>query len=1374
MGEYSTTIKTEMNVSGIDDLKKASAAIRELKEAAQGLSGFSGKVSGNSFNGYSDGAKRATDSLEKLRAMSEKTEAAMKTSTSGSSQFKGQIDDINRATESYKKLESAAKSAANAQKQSASSGAQAAQKQAAEMSKTGQKLKDSFKEATAMFSVGMLGATAVMGLADGVKGMVNTGWETLKERQSGQAMWATSIQDAHKNVKGAELTAQAKRASDATMRTAILAGNDYTEANGFAKQIYSSDAGEYSGSVGKTQKLLKGVFNIQDANALNQREMEMLKTAIGNTGDMGKMNGAIAKSLNLVDGKITRAIRKEYKRETGHELGLNKTGTGYDWGAVSAQTAYRGIDRYGNSGGISKASERFNSTLPGVLRSGKAAGGYMLSEIMQGFSDGIAKGGAFKNILGKLSGSFTDIDKLKSNSKRITDSLVGVANGIGEGARIIAPYAKAFSGGAWSGVKDTFAVIKKGIDGIKSVGSSIGKMLPEGSQKKLSDVISTVGRFVGVALTAGAAFKVLKGGAGLIGDSIKGLSSIIPGLSKSRSSSDSFFSKATSTFSGAVDRFASASSTAGMTGDAGFGGADAKKYSTRSERLAAERAAEAEAKATAGNWFTRKGRALQNLEVNGAETRVSKYDTGFFSRNAGKVLAGIGGLGTKIGSSALVSSITAKAMPAISGIAKVGSTLGKAGKFLGRGMPLMNGLFAGVDVMTTMASTKAGSLARHKGVGQGVGTGVGATVGGALGSFLGPLGTIGGSMAGGWLGGKAGSWIGSMFGGTREPESKATKAQKKASAIAKAQAAAQATKEKQDFASNMQQYGYDKMNANELYSQISKGSKSKSKSKQLSAMRMQEAIENGDADGIRKYQAQLNKQNGIKKGNEDATGRETKKLNDKRWKDARKKNVKLDKDNWRNQNVSKTKKSSGKSKAQRDMDADYKAAQKHQRQMAKVATQTEKASKKSNSAKKKSSNGSKASSRAAKKSTNDLKKQSKAFNKALDGVGKNSKADKNAKKSLDKVNSTAKSGMNKANKTVKSGSKKIQNSGKNAFKFKTSKSGFNKLNSDAKSGTNKVNKTIKSGSKKIQNSGKNMFKFKSSASGFNKLNSQAKSGMNKVNSTVKSGSRKIQNSGKNAFKFKGAESGFNSLNSQAKSGMNRVNSTIKSGASKWSSTIKSGISKAASSFSSQMSKMVSTASSKASAISSSLAKIGTAAASAASKVKTLQSAINSLKSKTVTITANVKGKGANKLATGTPGAKRAFSQAFVPHYANGTTAGGHRGGMALVNDAGGSNWREAFMLPNGLMGLFPNQRNLNTVLPAGTQVLDGNSTKKLFPRYANGTDGAKNVFAPQKSSSNPTIQINVTIQGNASAADANAIANTIGEKMIAIMPQATI
>ncbi|MCT0041365.1 hypothetical protein EFL87_02480 [Weissella confusa] len=1285
MGEYSTTIKTEMNVSGIDDLKKASAAIRELKEAAQGLSGFSGKVSGNSFNGYSDGAKRATDSLAKLRAMSEKTEAAMKTSTSGGSQFKGQIDDINRATESYKKLESAAKSAANAQKQSASSGAQAAQKQAAEMSKTGQKLKDSFKEATAIFSVGMLGATAVMGLADGVKGMVTGGWQSLKDQQQGQAMWATSIQDAHKNLKGAELTSQAKRASDATMRTAILAGNDYTEANAIAKQIYSSDAGVYSGNVNMTQHMLKGIFNIQDANALGQRDMESLKMAVGNIGDMGKMSGNIAKSLNNVDGKITRQIRAEYKRETGHALGKNKQG-GWEWGDVSAETAYRAIDKYGNTGGLAKASARYNSTLPGMIRAGESASKYIVSQVIDGFGKGIAKGGAFKDVIGKLSSKFTDFDQLGKDAKKITNASIGVANGIGVAAKAIAPYAKAFSGGAWSGVKDTFAVIKKGIDEIKSVGSSIGKMLPEGSQKKLSDVISTVGRFVGVALTAGAAFKVLKGGAGLIGDSIKGLTGLLPGLSKAKVGKYGEFSKATTTFSSAVNRFAGASgvkNATSMVGDSlpgGFSKDSEGKYHRANGQYASEaeiaqletrtgrRALAAEAKVSGGMFarISAKGAALQGIDGKGGATGRAASNASFFRKTTGSFLSGIGSVGT-----------TLQATKFGGALATATKGLSSVGKFVGKGMPLMNGLFAGVDVMTTMASTKAGSLSRHKGVGQGIGTGVGATVGGALGSFLGPLGTIGGSMAGGWLGGKAGSWVGSLFGGTK---SKSEKATANAKAVAKAQSWAQSQHDKEQFVSNLGEMGLGAADAKSTYSVMGKASKSKSKKQQKALLDLQDAIDSGNADEIRKLSSQL-------------------KADQK-----------------------KTNKKSGGKKA----------------------------------------SGNK------KKSTSNVKS-------AVDKLNKQDKADsKKNTKALNDLNKKAKSGMRKAEKSTKSGAKKVQKAGSDAFKFKTSKSGFNKLNSDAKSGMNKVNRTVKSGSKKIQNSGKNMFKFKPSKSGFNKLNSQAKSGINKVNKTIKSGSKKIQNSGQNMFKFKGAESGFNSLNSQAKSGMNRVNSTIKSGASKWSSTIKSGISKAASSFSSQMSKMVSTASSKASAISSSLAKIGTAASSAASKVKTLQSSINSLKSKTVTITANVKGKGAHKLATGTPGAKRAFSQAFVPHYANGTTAGGHRGGMALVNDAGGSNWREAFMLPNGLMGLFPNQRNLSTVLPAGTQVLDGNSTKKLFPRYANGTDGAKNAFAPQKSSGNPTIQINVTIQGNASAADANAIANTIGEKMIAIMPQATI
>lgn len=73
-------------------------------------------------------------------------------------------------------------------------------------------------------------------------------------------------------------------------------------------------------------------------------------------------------------------------------------------------------------------------------------------------------------------------------------------------------------------------------------------------------------------------------------------------------------------------------------------------------------------------------------------------------------------------------------------------------------------------------------------------------------------------------------------------------------------------------------------------------------------------------------------------------------------------------------------------------------------------------------------------------------------------------------------------------------------------------------------------------------------------------------------------------------------------------------------------------------------------------------------------------------------------------------------------YAQGT--GYHPGGMALVNDGYGSSFREAYRLPNGQTGLFPNQRNLMVDLPAGSSVLSGPRTASMMsgniPAYKNG------------------------------------------------------
>lgn len=1394
MAGYSTTIRSDVEVSGIGELKQASAALKELAESARRLNGSNFSNMGGGFANVEAGAKKAAEA-NKLLANSAKTAAEAQKSASAAGTYTKQIGEINKITEAYAKMEAAAKKAEAAEKtrfSATQSNYQREREQSGNRnfstpnySETGKKLGGSFKEAAGMFSLGMLGANAVMGVFDGVKNMVSGGWETLNDRQRGQAMWATSISDAH-GTSGSALTSQSSKANDQIMMTALKAGNNFDEANSFAKQIYSSDAGVYSGSLGKTNHMLKGIFNIQDANALNDREMEQFKTAVGNVGDTGKMSGTIAKSFNLLDGKITRSIRKEYEKETGHELGKNKQG-GWDWASVSAEMAYRGIDNYGNSGGIAKASERYNSTLPGVIRSVKEGSKDYISQVMKTFGDEVAKGGGFSDVLGKISKAFTS-KSLITNADQFASKLSGLANALGTGIKEIAPYAKTFGSGFMSGVKGTFNIIKMGVDQLKSFGSAIGKMIPEGSQKHIMDAVQAVGKFAGVAATVAASMKVLKGGASLLGDAGKGIKGILTGITRSKSTGDSVFSRATSQFSAAVSRFSATAAKNGLSDKASgamdgyttdakgrmhrpngeFASAEEAKMATRmgrNELAAAE-------KAGLGAFLSRTGQKLSGAS---ATTRSEKYGASLFARTAGGMLSGLGSItttaGEKFGATKLgagFANVAEKLSPAISGVGKAGLAIGKVGlaagktaKFLGRGMPLLNSLLSGVDVMSTMATTKKGSLARHKGVGGAIGNGVGATIGGALGSALGPFGTVAGAMAGGWLGGKAGTWIGGLTGGTKDNTPKQTTAQKKAEAVNKAQAEAQAIMAKQDFASNMAAYGYDKKNANELYSQIDKGTKSKSKAKQIAAARMQEAIDAGDAAAISKWQSKLNKQNHILPGQENVNDR-PKRIKSQEVSVSGNKRT-------RKQSAPKVDTKENK-KAFAALNNDTKKGMNKNVETLRNGAKKVKSASKNVSKIKSDKKGYDKLNRDAKSGMNKVTKTVKSGAKKTQKAGKDAFKFKTSKSGFNKLNRDAKSGMNKVNRTVKSGSKKVQRSGKNMFKFKSSKSGFNKLNSQAKSGINKVARTVKSGVKKVQNAGKNFFKFKSSKSGFNQLNSTARSGMSRVARTVKSGATKIQNAAKNAFKFKAASSGFNQLNSQAKSGISRVTSTIKYGSSKWDSTIQSALSKAASTMSSQFSRMASTASSKSSAIASSMAKIGTAASAAASKVNALQSAIDRLKSKTITITANVTGKGAAKLATGTPGAKSAFAS-LVPRYAKGTTQGGHGGGLALVNDAKGANWREAFMLPNGLVGLFPNKRDLMMPLPTGTQVLNGDDTKKMFPRYASGTDGAKKAFG---GGSMGNINITVNISGNASASDANVIGNTIGEKLMTILNLETI
>lgn len=88
---------------------------------------------------------------------------------------------------------------------------------------------------------------------------------------------------------------------------------------------------------------------------------------------------------------------------------------------------------------------------------------------------------------------------------------------------------------------------------------------------------------------------------------------------------------------------------------------------------------------------------------------------------------------------------------------------------------------------------------------------------------------------------------------------------------------------------------------------------------------------------------------------------------------------------------------------------------------------------------------------------------------------------------------------------------------------------------------------------------------------------------------------------------------------------------------------------------------------------------------------------------------------------GASGAAKGLHHWSVPNFATGGT---HRGGPALVNDQQGSLYREAYQLPNGKTGLFPQQRNFIADMPAGTKIMNASNTAKLMqsniPHYAFG------------------------------------------------------
>lgn len=1259
------------------------------------------------------------------------------------------------------------------------------------------------KEGLAMFAPSMIIAGGVIKAAEGIKELFKAGveynsqvsgmkgtWQTLTDGAIGEGISRKTAGTANGIVKGIQDT------SRTTGRSLELVDEGY-------QQMYHATESE-----SRTKKLVHSEMMIADAMNLSDAQASRFAMyGVGHSLDRGKVTGGSLNQMVQYAPALTNALKravlasdmkKNIKDVTEHDI----KSSGIDLrerikgGEVSAKMLEDAINYLGGTK-FKKAAENAQMTIPGMVRAIKNGSGRIMGEFENSFAKPLAKntssffGGITKYVLSTK--STEDARKLGSQLASIT-AKVGDGLGIMTNAAIkLWNSTKDFRGGFAKGFVDELTKVKNAVQDtgnfIAGIGHKIANALPKGSREKAKDLGELTGKVAAFLLVirgashlpvVGKVFDGMLGSVGKLAAKIPVIGGLLEKIiGGNRLKNDSAANKmvaASNTMMAAANKMLGGGGKGGAGG--GFGG---RVVSGAGKPTLANRLAN-----------SKFGAGVDKTFVTGAGLAAKGGVRGAIGNGLmrGATLAGKAGLGgagvlSKIGNSGFGR--------VLGGIGKVGGGIARRG---GLGI---NALFAGFDVYQAMKNNKAGSKARHVGVGAGIGGGIGGTVGAALGSFLGPLGTIGGGMAGSWVGSKIGGWVGGKIPTKSKPKPK--------------RKLIGPTKPKPELGGS-----------HSSKSPLLKGLEAeKQKAKSTSSAVKKES--KSTASARKKDSADVLK---ASKKNDSALLASTKKTSASQAKLSKESLSKIKKSS---EAASKGQKKAAESAAKAAVAAQKKAAKETLSSMKKQGSNLQKALKKQSSGQKKELNAMKKSQSSALKSMNkDAQNSFKKFTKLAKNAMKNgTKTIKNGIKTMNrntksglkpienqfkKLTTMVKSNLKKAQNASKSGTRGITNAVKNGLKNvgKSGKSEFNKLTSSIKSGMNKAKSTARSGARAIGTAIKSGLKPVGNAgkSEFNRLASSVRSGMNKAKSSARSGSRAIVTSVRSGLKTlnsvgrssmngfantiksqmnkaaSAARSGSNKIVSNVKAGLSKLSSSASSSMSKLTSTITNGLNKAAnaakssankiaSSLQSGLNKAVSYANSATSRIASSMNKIGSSAASATAKVNALARAINSLKSKTVTITANIKGKGADKLETGTAGARSAFSS--VPNYASGTrTSGGHRGGMALVNDAKGSNYREAFMLPNGVVGLFPKKRNFLTVLPRGAHVLNAEDTRRKFgsgvSHYARGTVGAldainatqsrKSITPPAKSVSikMPDVNITVNIQ-NAGAGVSDDIAKNL-------------
>ncbi|MCT3385501.1 hypothetical protein [Lactobacillus johnsonii] len=891
---------SKLGTSATEGLSKAETKANELKSKLEQTTKVNGSDVGKKI---SEGVSSADRNVDKLRSSVKESISAEKELASAA---KSVAEAESRSASAAEKGASARKQAANSAKQererqvASASGYQAVSERPAK--KEG-KITGAIRDVAGMYTLGNLAANGIMSAGEGIKEFFASGVDYINKQQTSQVSWASNARSVSKllgrNMSAAQATRFSKGMVEDLQKTAIQAGNDYGQVSDAALAFYATGAGvSTAGNKKKTLQLTKDMLNLQDAGAMNDEEMGRFIASVAKTLDQDKLTTDRLNQLKAFNPNIDEYLERAHKDRTGKKAKKPGEYTGND--LVEA------LHMAGMAPGVSDASKKMNQSLAGVRRSVKNGLSVISGEFEKSLASGLDKSfGGKGNLFSKITDTFTDADKMKAFSKKMAKDTTGVITTVGHGAREafdvakkLSDVAKPVAGGFGTGFIDQVKTFKRGlVDAYRGVKSTIGNLtdkIPKGTKKNLTDFGKSLGqqagkgsayllairglsKLPGIGTAVTKAFQPLLGLVSkvpLVGKGLSGLLSKITGIQKIKDVKEGTaagkMQNAANTMMSAANKMngngvksanglsrsnrnsvgksaldslpADAWDTGGLTRQELYQGKDPTTrmglYHSNSRR-----------QSNPNSWFNRAYNRGQ--EILGPVGTRQRANAGLVTRIKGGFLSGVGRAGQKVLGESRVGNALYR------GTLATGRGLRAAGKFIGKGAPGMNALFAGMDALSVLGTTKAGSFARHKGIGGAIGGGVGSTLGMAAGSLLGPVGTAVGGIAGQWLGNKAGEWIGGMFGGSKS----SSNSKPKKSWGQTQQEIADRAYAKQQFAKE-----YDQMyqqagqktpvSASSAYRTVNAAQKGNSKAR-LAAQNFQDAMQAGDVASAEKYRKQM-------------------------------------------------------------------------------------------------------------------------------------------------------------------------------------------------------------------------------------------------------------------------------------------------------------------------------------------------------------------------------------------------------------------------------------------------------------------------------------------------------------------------------------